>query len=581
MKRQLLLLSIFFAFVLNSCNPDDNRHYQSTEPVTDSEFLENFGSTVSRDFLGQVVNTNNEGIQGVSVKIGASTATTDANGIFMINGASVREKFAYITATKAGYLSGSRSLAPTSGKNQVRIMLLEGGTLEIVQSEQVSEVSIYSGTKVKFDGAFETESGSAYSGDVQVNMFHLNPSNPDISSLMPGSLLARGESGNPVGLITFGMIRVELTGSSGQKLQIAEGHTAEITMRIDDDQLATAPSEIPLWHFDEEAGFWKLEGSATKVGNYYVGNVGHFSWWNCDTFEEIIYLRLQFVDSENTPISIRAKLSTSSGFNSYARNSDGNGEIAGYVLANDVLTLTTTEFWCGESYTQSIGPFAEDAILPVVVNFEGLQTREITGNFLTCDGTPVVNGVVIVETSQQEELIWVSDGVFSFTTMMCASVQQLFELTAIDYDNLQTSDEITFTVQSPETNLGNIISCNNIDSFITYQIDQDPVVTLTSNIILSVPEQTATIGVVDSPNILDGLFIGGITGTGTFTTNDSFWFYGPSLNIQNGISNDLQFVVSRYEIQGSNKRIDLTVNGTYTDETGTHSLSVTAHVVSD
>ena len=64
----------------------------------------------------------------------------------------------------------------------------------------------------------------------------------------------------------------------GQKLNLKEGHTAEIVVQIDDSQLATAPNTITLWHFDEEKGYWKEDGVATKVGNKYVGEVSHFSW---------------------------------------------------------------------------------------------------------------------------------------------------------------------------------------------------------------------------------------------------------------------------------------------------------------
>jgi hypothetical protein len=42
------------------------------------------------------------------------------------------------------------------------------------------------------------------------------------------------------------MVHVQLTGSSGQKLQIATNHTAEMTVAIDAAQLPTAAATIPL-----------------------------------------------------------------------------------------------------------------------------------------------------------------------------------------------------------------------------------------------------------------------------------------------------------------------------------------------
>lgn len=115
------------------------------------------------------------------------------------------------------------------------------------------------GTKVVFDGAFQEENGNNYSGSVQVAIFNLLPSDDNISKLMPGMLYAQTETNEQAVLETFGMINVELRGSAGQKLNLKNGHTADITMRIDDSQLATAPNTIPLWHFDEERGYWKEE----------------------------------------------------------------------------------------------------------------------------------------------------------------------------------------------------------------------------------------------------------------------------------------------------------------------------------
>ena len=55
-------------------------------------------------------------------------------------------------------------MVPTSGKNNVKIMLLPNAPLETIQSGVESEVSIFSGTKVKFQGGFQDENGTNYSG---------------------------------------------------------------------------------------------------------------------------------------------------------------------------------------------------------------------------------------------------------------------------------------------------------------------------------------------------------------------------------------------------------------------------------
>ncbi|RYZ15579.1 MAG: carboxypeptidase regulatory-like domain-containing protein, partial [Sphingobacteriales bacterium] len=300
MKKLLLPFACIVLGLLSSCDPNDD----ASTPSTPSTFEQNFGSMVSRDFIGQIVNVSNQPIGNATVTVGDLSVQTDASGVFIINGASVHEKFAYVTAGKTGYIDGSRSLVPNIGKNSVRIMLLDGTVTQTVTSGQPSEVSISSGTKVNFDGSFEDENGAAYNGMVGVYVFHLTASNPDIASLMPGMLYAETETGNEAVLKTFGMLNVELRGSGGQKLQIASGHTAQITMRIDDNQLATAPQSIPLWHFDADKGWWIEDGTATRQGNNYIGNVSHFSWWNCDTFASTVNLTVTVHDARKVGLEL-------------------------------------------------------------------------------------------------------------------------------------------------------------------------------------------------------------------------------------------------------------------------------------
>ncbi len=256
----LVLLSAFGLVI--SCDPNENNN-------SNDDFADNFGNTALKDFLGQVVDENNDPIQNVTINIGTSTVQTDVNGVFIINDASVYEKFAYIKASKAGFIDGSRALVPTNGVNNVKIMMLSGTIAGTVASGATSNVTLSNGTKVVFDGNFKTETGTAYSGSVSVIMHHLDPADPSVADKMPGMLFAQNSNGEARVLETYGMMNVELRGSAGQKLQIT--NTAQIEMPITATQQATAPATIPLWHFDETKGYWKEDGVATKTGNKYVG----------------------------------------------------------------------------------------------------------------------------------------------------------------------------------------------------------------------------------------------------------------------------------------------------------------------
>jgi len=139
-------------------------------------------------------------------------------------------------------------------------------------------------------------------------------------------LYAQAADGTAKVLQTFGMMQVELRGSGGEKLQIAKTHTAQIKMQIDASQMATAPSSIPLWHFDEAKGYWTEEGSATKVGNQYVGNVSHFSWWGCCSGFPVVGLSVNILDSNSNPIPyLLVNLTSSAGFTTVGEL-DNNGK---------------------------------------------------------------------------------------------------------------------------------------------------------------------------------------------------------------------------------------------------------------
>lgn len=469
-KILLGLLLITFAFI--SCEPSDSNSNSN------DNFAENFGSAVNRSFIGQVVDTDNHALQNVTITIGTSTVQTDVNGVFIINDASVFEKFAHIKATKAGYVDGSRSMVPTAGKNNIRIMLIPNTPLQTVTSGVASEVALPSGTKVNFDGAFQDESGAIYTGAVQVAMFHLKSSDENLSSLMPGMLYAERENGDEAVLETFGMLNVELRGSGGQKLNIANGHTAQITMKIDDSQTTTAPSSIPLWHFDEEGGYWKEDGVATKVGSNYVGTVSHFSWWNCDMSNSSILLTFTLADSNGNLLSnTYINLINSAGEHANG-TTDENGQLSGILPANQTFTvnvyngsLTASSSGCGIIYSTTIGPYSSDTIVPtIVVNSPSLVSARVTGTLLKCDNSNCMNGYVIVHFGYQSTLVRVTNGTFDFNIINCSG-NLAFTLQGYDYESLQTTGVINYTLVAPATNVGVIKACNTIPEFVSYNYD--------------------------------------------------------------------------------------------------------------
>ena len=170
-----------------------------------------------------------------------------------------------MTAEKAGFIHASRAVVPSSGTNKVRIMMLPETIAGSTASGTQETIALANGASVALEGDYIKADGTNYTGNVNVIMHHLDPVDENMQDQMPGMLYAANAQNEEVMLQTFGMLAVELRGSGGEDLNIAEGSSAEIRMPLDASLLNDAPATIPLWYFDEVNGYWIEDGQATLV----------------------------------------------------------------------------------------------------------------------------------------------------------------------------------------------------------------------------------------------------------------------------------------------------------------------------
>ena len=486
--RNLLVLLTFFCFVGCNDEPTGGTNDSST-PTPSMTLAESFGNASNSDFMGRVVDLQNNPVSGAMVQIGNSTTDTDMNGVFIIRDAQVYEKFAYVKVEKAGFLHGSRSLVPTAGINQVQIMLLPQTVTQTVSSGTTATVSLSNGAAVDLSGAYSNADGSDYTGDVQVTLHLLNPTDDDMQQQMPGMLLAENLQNEARMLETLGMVAVELRSDTGEKLNLSEGTTATISVPLDPETLAGAPNEIPLWYFDEENGYWIEEGSATLQGTKYVGTVSHFSFWNCDIPTEYVNICMNITDSNNNPLSnIQVRIESEFNGTGYGYTND-SGEVCGIIPANQTLNLQYfLHNICNNieipNSSETVGPFSENTTLNIVLDASEIEDylETITGVFNTCDGNPVVNGYVevIIEDGLGFYSL-VTDGTYEINVLSCNENASI-SITGYDYDTLQTTSEINYTLTSPVTELGTLSACNSVEEFIQFSIDDGEVEQIVFNL---------------------------------------------------------------------------------------------------
>ncbi|HLA54646.1 MAG TPA: hypothetical protein VK623_00975, partial [Flavobacterium sp.] len=424
------------------------------------------------------------------------------------------------------------------------------------------------------------ESGNAYSGTVSVSAFHLQPSDENLSILMPGMLYAEDSNGNEKALETYGMLQVELRGSGGQKLQLASGHTAEIDVMIDPSQMASAPSTIPMWHFDEANGYWKQDGTATKTGNFYKANVSHFSWWNCDAQFPTVSLTIKLVDANGNPLFNTLVGLIRTGV-TYTVNglTNANGLVSGLVPANESLTMNVSDNCGNIIYTTTIGPFSSNTTLPDFTIPNGtVQSTLVQGTLLQCDTSAVTDGYVVLHYGSQTYFSTVgSNGVFSFNTLVCNTANVNFSLEGYDYVNVQTTGLTNYTFTFPTTNIGSISTCGAVAEYINYSIDGGPLVTLLTSVGGGIDGNYIFASGSNGNNYVN--ISGMATTTGSYTTAQPFFITIPQqFTIDSSIPNNVIFNVNTIDPVGG--YIDISFSGPYTDALMIdHTINGTAHVI--
>lgn len=458
-----LLVTIGLLSLLSSCKKDKNNPS---------------GSTVTSSVFGRVVDENGFGIYGATAQAGDKTATTDANGIFKINDVGLSKNHAFVKVSKAGYFDGSRTFIATSGKTStIQIRLLTKSLKATFSASTGATVTVTSDASVEFPAnAIKNTDGSVYTGTVKVYAAFLDPTDANLETKMPGDLIGTRTDNSENVLRSFGMMNVELEDASGNKLNIADGKEATLTMTVPASLLSAATATIPLWYFDTNTGVWKEEGVATLTGNKYIGKVKHFSWWNCDTPAAAITLSLRLVDANGNPISnLVTELKNISNNDSRIASTDNDGRISGLVYSNALLRFSFLDVCGNLNLIQNIGPLTSNTDLgniTVNLNSVGIQHGIYTGKITNCSGGGISNGYIKYTVGFNEYFALPdASGNFSINIMVCTTSPAI-TVTTYDFDNLKVGLTQNVTFATGSTNLGNIAACNStVDEYLQFSID--------------------------------------------------------------------------------------------------------------
>ncbi|MDF2187808.1 carboxypeptidase-like regulatory domain-containing protein [Paraflavitalea sp. CAU 1676] len=315
------------------------------------------GSSAST-IIGKVTDEYGMPVQDAIVSNAGVKVLTDANGRFTLSMTAVEEDRRFIRADHSGYFPGLRTCQASRQDTQyVRLSLLSKKIAGSFHALNGGLVSIGKKGQVDFspNSIVNASDNSSYTGQVQVAIAYIDPAAKNFQETMPGELGGLTTGSRAVGLQSFGMLAVELTGHEGQQLQIAPGKQATVKIGIPTQLQKQSPATIPLWHFDEAAGIWKEEGFAIRTGAQYTGKVSHFSFWNADYPYPAVRLQASLlVKGAKFPIPIAnykvVIKAANDPVSTYGYGyTDAWGVVAGMVPANRDLEIYLHDY-CGNAY---------------------------------------------------------------------------------------------------------------------------------------------------------------------------------------------------------------------------------------
>ena len=388
---------------------------------------------------------------------GGEVTQTDPNGVFFLNNILVYDKLGYITITKPGFHQGSRSFLPlVNGSNRVNVQLLsmsQSGTFFASEGGTVTSGLL----QLSFPANAIQLNGQPYTGTVKVFAAALDPTSTAMFDQMPGELLG-GMNDSLRLLRSFGMASIELRDANMNELQLADNMSASLTFSIPSPLQADAPQTIDWWSFDENLGYWKHEGEATKQGTQYVGQASHFSWWNCDVPENFNDINGTVNSADGTPVSDALVNVVTQTLGTGVTYTNSEGVFSGRVPKNQLLTLniyltcsTTNEWTFVNSETISSLTQALNTAISASLN----DRYPIIGTIVDCEVQPVSTGYI----RMGAQIFFTQNG--NFTIQACQIGEYTFRgYNTSNLDTIKVSEFVTLNIDNTGADAGTIHTCS-------------------------------------------------------------------------------------------------------------------------
>lgn len=441
------LFGLFLVGFFSSCVKDDEgiRMETSTEVFHTS------------DIFGVVIDSNDEAIVGAVATFQGITATTDENGVYRFQDVVVGSQHNTVKIEKDGYFETARTFRTAASATLYQKSILQEKSFDHKFQSDSDGMVEFDRVKIQFpaNSIVVQSTGERYSGEVLLAMTQMDPSLERLAELMPGDMSAREDDESISTLESFGMVNVEMQSPTGEKLQIGENQSVEMSYQISDEFQSQAPETIDMWSFDFDLGVWVKEGKATLNGGVYKGIVSHFSSWNYDFSAPSVVVNGQIVSDIGDLSYFYVSIHNAENKGGHG-TTDNEGRFSGRVEAGVTLTLRIlARTNCYQLvHEEAIGPFTTDTDLGVImVEIETEEYIELTGTAVDCEFNTVESGLLDIAGNKYP----LTDGVIDVIAPVC--VLDFVDVRIVDAISLLQTSILGLPVPGAH-DLGQVIVCD-------------------------------------------------------------------------------------------------------------------------
>lgn len=433
MKYSISAVFGFLCLVLsfNACHDDVIEEVIITDEYTPYTIYE-------IEIVGLISDENGNPLSDALLSFDGQSKRTNELGHFSFDNVNANSQNALLSITAEGYISAHRLITVLSSNTvNLNIILTPIPEAQTFDAAAGSEVLVSDDARITFYPDGIIRNNQSFDGDVFIKAYHLAKDDADLFQKLPGDLIGIDTEQELQILDTYGMLYVTMEDGQGNELQPDPQTKALLSIDIPEEFVSIAPSEIPLWFFDDMRGVWIEDGMAVKNGNTYEGTVSHFTWWNIDIpYSRLISVCLQAEDlSTGEALANEDILFSSDGILFGVQRTNDEGRICLNLPADVAITLQLATD-CEYNSDATIGPFsANQESVRVQLGTNEAGTIRINGNVAGCNSQAIDNPIASVTRDGIRTTIDInSDGSYSYS-LVCPRVGEKLSVFIYDGEN--------------------------------------------------------------------------------------------------------------------------------------------------